>query len=269
MSAVPTAITHPTTRGVAPIGPMLWRQTRAEFLKLWRSPGFSISSLALPAIFFAFFGLPNAHYQEGAVSAGRYILASFAAYGVISVMLFSFGVGVAVERSQRMNVLLRATPLRPIVYLGAKVLTALVFALLMLLILFAFAAIAGGIRMDAGMWLVLTGRLLLGALPFIALGFAVGYLASPNAAAPIIQILFLILSFASGLFIPMQQLPSFIQEIAPYLPTYRYGQLAWNAIGYDIKEPLSAPTLWLLGYGIVFVVIAVRAYRREDQKSFG
>ncbi len=269
MSAVPTAITHPTTRGVAPIGPMLWRQTRAEFLKLWRNPGFSIVSLALPAIFFAFFGLPNAHYQEGAVSAGRYILASFAAYGVISVMLFSFGVGVAVERGQRMNVLIRATPLRPIVYLGAKVLTALVFALLMLLILFTFAAIAGGIRMDAGMWLVLTGRLLLGALPFIALGFAVGYLASPTAAAPIIQIIFLILSFASGLFIPMQQLPSFIQKIAPYLPTYRYGQLAWNAIGYDIKEPLSAPTLWLLGYGIVFVVIAVRAYRREDQKSFG
>ncbi len=192
MNAVPAAITNPTTRGVAPIGPMLWRQTRAEFLKLWRNPGFSIVSLALPAIFFAFFGLPNAHYQEGAVSAGRYILASFAAYGVISVMLFSFGVGVAVERGQRMNVLIRATPLRPIVYLGAKVLTALVFALLMLmlLILFTFAAIAGGIRMDAGMWLVLTGRLLLGALPFIALGFAVGYLASPTAAAPIIQIIF-------------------------------------------------------------------------------
>ncbi len=74
---------------------------------------------------------------------------------------------------------------------------------------------------------------------------------------------------SSGLFIPMKQLPDIVQKVAPYLPTYRYGQLAWNAIGFDIKEPLGAPALWLLGYGIVFVVIAVRAYRREDRKTFG
>ena len=267
MSATTTAMT--TSRGVAPIGPMLWRQTRAEFLKLWRNPGFSVFSLLMPAIFFAFFGLPNTHNTEGNVSAGRYILASFAAYGAISVMLFSFGVGVAVERGQRMNVLMRATPLRPMVYLLARVVTAVAFAFLMLLVLFAFAAIAGGIRMDAAMWLTLTVRLLLGALPFIALGFAVGYLASPNAAAPIINIVFLILSFASGLFVPLPQLPDVVQKVAPYLPTYRYGQLAWNDIGFDIKEPLSTPVLWLFGYGIVFVVIAIRAYRREDQKTFG
>lgn len=257
------------TRGIAPIGPMLWRQTRAEFLKLWRNPGFSVVSLLLPTIFFAFFGLPNLHYTQGNVTAGQYILASFAAYGTISVMLFSFGAGVAIERGQRMNVLMRAMPLRPIVYLLARVVTALAFALLMLLLLFVFAALAGGVRMDAGVWLDLTARLLLGALPFIALGFAVGYLASPNAAVPIINITFLVLSFASGLFIPKNQLPDFVQQIAPYLPTYRYGQLAWNAIGYDMKEPVSTPILWLLAYGIVFVLIAVRAYRREEQKTFG
>ncbi len=264
-----TTATMAPTRGVAPVGPMLWRQTRAEFLKLWRNPGFSVASLALPVIFFAFFGLPNAHYREAGISAGQYLLASFGAYGVMSVMLFSFGVGVAVERGQRMNVLTRATPLRPIVYLGAKVLTALVFALLMLLILFAFAAVAGGVRMEAGTWLSLIMRLLLGSLPFIALGFAVGYLASPNAAAPIINIIFLILSFASGLFVPKGQLPDIVQHIAPYLPTNRFGQLAWDAVGAHTDDPLRDNVLWLLGYGIVFVVIAIRAYRREDQKTFG
>src|SRR5579875_166014 len=171
-----TAAIMRTSRGVAPIGPMLWQQTKAEFLKLWRNPGFSIASLALPVLFFAFFGLPYAHYHEGPISAGQYLLASFGAYGTISVMLFSFGVGVAVERGQRMNVLMRATPLRPAVYLLSKVLTALVFALLMLVILFAFGALAGGIHMAIGMWATLIGRLLLGALPFIALGFAFVYL---------------------------------------------------------------------------------------------
>ncbi len=217
---------HATVRGVAPIGPMLWRQTTAEFLKLWRNPGFTIASLILPALFFAFFGLPNVHYTQAGINAGRYIVASFAAYGVISVMLFSFGVGVATERSQRLNVLMRATPLRPAVYLLAKVVTALVFALVMLVILCAFAALAGGVQMELGMWLDLTVRLLLGALPFIALGFAVGYLASPNAAAPILNIVYLILSFASGLFLPVSMLPPFVQQVAPYLPTNRLGHFS-------------------------------------------
>ncbi len=262
-------VANQTGRVVAPIGPMLWRQTVSEFLRLWRNPGFSVVSLLLPTIFFAFFGLPNTHYHQGGVSAGAYILASFSAYGVISVMLFSFGVGVAVERGQRTNVLTRATPLRPSVYLLAKVATALVFALLMLVILFAFAAAAGGVRMDAGAWVTLTVRLLLGSLPFIALGFAVGYLASPNAAAPIIQIIFLVLSFASGLFLPITMLPHFIQQIAPYLPTNRFGQLVWDAVGARTDDPLGSNVLWLLGYGIVFAVIAVRAYQRDEQKTFG
>ena len=269
MSTIAVPAVPQATQGVAPIGPMLGQQTRAEFLKLWRNPGFSIASLLLPTLFFAFFGLPNLHYRLAGVSAGPYIVASYGAYGVISVMLFSFGVGVAVERGQRMNVLMRATPLRPAVYLLAKVITALIFAFLTMLILFAFAAVAGGVRMDAAMWLTLIVRLLLGSLPFIALGFAIGYLANPNAAAPIIQIVFLILSFASGLFIPVTMLPPFVQQIAPYLPTNRFGQLVWDAVGARTHDSLLSNIVWLAGYGLVFVVVASRAYQREEKRSFG
>jgi ABC-2 type transport system permease protein len=80
--------------------------------------------------------------------------------------------------------------------------------------------------------------------------------------------LFLILSFASGLFVPLSQLPRLVQQIAPYLPTYRLGQLAWNAIG-AWTDPLSTSVAWLAGYGIVFAVIALRSYWREEQRAFG
>lgn len=265
------AVSRPDSRGgarLAPYAPMLWAQTGAEFLKLWRTPAFTISSLALPVVFFSFFGLPNADHLQDGVKIGRYLLASFGAYGVLSVMLFSFGVGVATERGQRMTVLMRATPLRPSVFLLAKVLTALAFALCTLVILFIFAAIVGGVRMDALTWATLTVRLLIGALPFIALGFAIGYLAGPNSAAPITQLLFLVLSFASGLFVPLDQLPSVVQKIAPYLPTYRYGQLGWSAIGAN-TSPLRDSVLWLVGYTVIFAAVALRAYRREDTKQFG
>src|SRR5690349_7696045 len=79
--------------------------------------------------------------------------------------------------------------------------------------------------MAVGMWLTLISRLLVGGLPFLALGFTVGYLASPNAAAPLLQIVFLPLSFASGRFLPTSMLPPFVQNLAPYLPTNRFGQV--------------------------------------------
>lgn len=259
------------TRGglLASPWPMLVKQTQSEFLKLARNPGFSIVSLLLPTMFFVFFGLTGGHDRYQGVYVGQYLLASYATYGAISVMLFSFGVSVAVERGQRMNVLTRATPLRPLVYLAAKVVTALVFALAMLLVLFVVAFLVGGVHMEGVRWAQLTLSLLVGSIPFVALGFAIGFVATPTAAAPVTNLAYLILAFASGLFIPITQLPVFIQHLAPYLPVYRLAQVAWSSVGARTAVSLSSDLLWLLGYGVVFIAIALRAYRRDEQKTFG
>lgn len=261
---------RPTTkkREVASPLPMFLHQTRAEFLKLWRDPAFTISSVLLPTIFFAFFGLPNVGYETAGTDTGPYLLASFGAYGVISVMLFSFGAGVAYERGKKMDLLMRATPLRPAVSLLAKTISAVVFAFATLVVLFVFGRVAGGVEQDLSTWATLTGRLLAGALPFVFLGFAIGYLARPTAAAPVIQLIYLPIAFASGLFLPLEGLPEIVQDIAPYLPTYRYAELAWSAVGAN-TEPLREAVLWLAGYGVAFLVVAVWAYRREDVRRFG
>lgn len=254
---------------LAPIVPMLLQQTRAEFLKLWRVPAFSIFSLAFPLVFYLFFGLPNAGYTVTGtgVHYGAYLLVSFGAYGAVSVMLFSFGLAVANERGQRMHVLLRATPLRPMVDLLARIITALAFALAMLVLLYLFGIAAGGVRLPAGTWINVTLTLLLGATPFIAAGFAIGYAVSPNAAPAVVNLTYIPLSFASGLLVPLSQLPSFIRAIAPYLPTYHYAQLAWNAVGVPAAN-LQASILWIVGYGVGFIVLALLAYRREANLQF-
>jgi ABC-2 type transport system permease protein len=82
------------------------------------------------------------------------------------------------------------------------------------------------------------------------------------------NLIYVPLSFASGLFIPVSQLPSFAPRVAPYLPTYHYGQLAWSAIGVP-AEPVATSLTWLTAYAVLFVALAVRAYRREEQQKFG
>jgi ABC-2 type transport system permease protein len=257
------------TIGRAPLVPMLVRQTWAEFLKLWRVPAFSLTSIFLPIMFYAFIGIgQSSQVISPHVTFGAYFLASMAVYSVANVMIFSFGISVATERGMKMDVLMRATPMPPVVYLLSKCITAIFFAAITLAVLFPFAYIAGGVRLDPSMWVTLAYRVLLGSIPFIALGFAIGYLSGPNSAVAVINLIYLPTAFASGLFFPKQLLPKFIQSIAPYLPLHFYGQLGWDAIGAPTDESVTTDWLYLIGYGVLFFVIAVWAYRREEGRKF-
>ncbi len=257
-----------TTR--APFALMLVRQTSAEFLKLWRVPAFSATSLLLPVVFYAFIGIgQSAQRLQGThVTFGAYFLASMAVYAVANVMIFSFGISVANERGMKMDLLMRATPLPPLVYLVSRCITALTFAALTLVVLFPFAYVAGGVRLEASEWFTLAYRVLLGSIPFIALGFAFGYIAGPNSAVAVINLIYLPTAFASGLFFPKQLLPQIIQNISPYLPLYRFGQLGWDAIGAPTSENVTTDWLYLAGYGVAFFAIALWAYRREESRKF-
>lgn len=256
-----------TTR--APIGPMLARQTWAEFLKLWRVPAFTLTSLFLPVIFYAFIGVGQSSQKIFPhVTFGTYFLASMAVYSVANVMIFSFGISVATERGMKMDLLIRATPMPPLIYLLSKCITAIVFAALTLAVLFPFAYIAGGVRLDTAVWLTLASRVLLGSIPFIALGFAIGYLSGPNSAVAVINLIYLPTAFASGLFFPKQLLPDFIQHITPYLPLHFFGQLGWDAIGAPTDGTVTTDWLYLAVYGVVFFLIALWAYRREESRKF-
>jgi ABC-2 type transport system permease protein len=261
-----------TRRGeLAPVGPMLRAQTRSEILRRWRIPSFLMFTLVMPVLLFALFALPSKNEAEAfdGTTGGRYLLASFGAYGLVGMMLFSFGAAVATERAQRLNVLMRAAPLRPIVYFAAKVATALVYAVMVVAVLFVFAAVAGGVRMDATAWLTLAASLVLGSMPFIAVGLAIGYLVSPTAAMPAVGLFNLVLAFGSGYFVPTDQLPHVVQRVAHYLPTNRYGQLAWHAVGARTDNSVASNLLVLTAYGIAFVAVALWAYRRDEEKMFG
>ena len=252
----------------ASIPSMLLAQARSEFVTRWRIPAFSITSLVLPILFFTFFGLPFARQTfPGGVNVGAYLLASFAAYGVGNVMVYGFGIGVAIERGQKVDVLMRAMPIPPLVVIAAKVLNALVFSLIAIVALIVYGVFVGGVHQDLGVWVNVIARLLAGSLPFVGLGFAIGYGASPNAAPALANLIYLPLSFASGLFMPVSQMPGFVRTIAPYLPSYHYGQLAWSAVGAP-AEPLHVSLAWLAGYTVLFMGLALRAYRREESRKF-
>lgn len=242
---------------------------RCEILKLLRIPTFTVPTLLLPIMFFGFFGLPSAGTQVGNVDAAAYMLASYGAYAVMAVALFSFGVAIAAERGLGWNKLLRTTPLNPLTFFAAKIVMALVFGLFTLLLLFTFGGIAANVQLSALVWTQLVTLLLMGMIPFVALGLAIGYFAGPNSAAAVANLIFMPLSFASGLFIPVQFLPTVVQQIAPYMPAYHVGQLGWTVLKAGDGSGLGVHMLWIAGYTVVFLILALVAYRRDEGKNFG
>lgn len=246
---------------------MLARQTLMAFIALLRVPAFTISGLALPVMFYAFFGLPNLHHTIDGVGGGVYLLGSFGAYSMSSLMVFNFGIGVAQERGQKLDLLIRATPLPAAIHLVAKLLVAMIFGVVALAVLFLFGALAGHILIPPDRLLVIVARLLLGALPFIALGFAIGYTFGAQAAPGATNLIYLPMAFSSGLLAPLQYLPDFVRQVAPYLPTYHYGQLALSSVGAR-AEDWTTSLLWLTAYTLVFFAIAYRQYRREEIRKY-
>ncbi|HXH83558.1 MAG TPA: ABC transporter permease, partial [Candidatus Tectomicrobia bacterium] len=81
------------------------------------------------------------------------------------------------------------------------------------------------------------------------------------------NLVYLPLAFASGIFLPLEQLPAFVQRVAPYLPTYHYAQLAWSAVG-AARAPLAVSVAWLAGYTLLFLWLALRAYGADQRRKF-
>lgn len=265
--STPTPATGAPRRSLARLFALEWKY---ELLKTLRMPAYAIPTIAFPCLFYAFFGLAfGAGRGAGPTTMATYLLATYGAFGVIGTALFGFGVGVATERGQGWMLLKRATPMPPLAYFAAKTGTALAFSAVLVLALFALGGAFGGVALPTATWLALFATLVAGALPFCALGLALGYVCGPNSAPAIVNLFYLPASFASGLWIPVPALPGWLQEAAPWLPPYHLGQLALAVIGVEPRTPVATSVSALAGWTVAGVAVALWAYRRDTGKTYG
>ncbi|MFN2465698.1 MAG: ABC transporter permease [Candidatus Dormibacteria bacterium] len=256
-----------TRRTVAPVAPMFVAQVRAALVGYRRMPAFLVLSFGLPLMFFVLFGLPNVgHNAPDGTNLGSFVLASLGAYAVGNVLFYNVGIGIANQRGRKQDLLQRATPLPAAVAVGANIVSGLVLAAVSLLLLFALAFL-GGVKLSGLKWVELWLILLVGCMPILGMGLSLGYGAAVTAAPGLATLVFLPMAFASGLFIPIAQLPSFVRAVSPYLPLYHYGQLGWNVAG-GADESLLTAVLWSIGWSVVLLGLATWAYTRDQNRKF-
>lgn len=207
---------------------ILGTEVTEGLLGVLREPAALFFSVLMPVLFFALFaalfgGIPR---EPGELPASARMLANYGAFAVVSVMLMNPGISVADDRTRgwlRMKKVSAAPVGTTIV---AKVISALPYAAGSFLALTAISLVINGPSVTPGEWLRLFVVLMLGSLPFALLGLAVGFVATTNTAAAVLNAILFPMSIASGLWIPPEFLPGWIQTIAQVLPTYHLAQLA-------------------------------------------
>jgi ABC-2 type transport system permease protein len=235
---------------------LVWAHARAEVLELFRYPSFSVPSLLFPGLLFLFFGVP----AEGSDEAT--LMVSYAAFGVLAVALFQFGVGIASERASPWQVYLRTLPASAGVRFAARLLAAGAFALASAAVVVAVGLALTSARLDTGQWLRVVIALAYGTIPFGLLGLAIGYWLTPKGALPVANILFLGLAFLGGLWTGEGQLPSAVESFSPALPTRQWGEIVW-APALDRSWELR-PFVALAAYAAAFAILAAWGYRRDE-----
>lgn len=233
---------------------------RLQVLELVRFPGFTVATLGFPTLLFLLFGLPRA------TGSPALLLASYAAFAVLGVGFFQFGVSIAIERATPWQTWLRTLPASAVSRLCGRVVAALAFACASAGIVMATVLATTSASLSAERWLRLLAALLIGSVPFVVLGLAIAYWASPKSALPIANVLYMLLAYAGGLWTGPSDLPRSVRAISPYTPTRQWGDVLWPAV---TGAPWRASHWLLLGaYALVFGAAAAWGYRRDEGQKF-
>lgn len=185
------------------------RQVRYVNKVYWRNPASAFFTFAFPLMFLVIFtellGKGTVHLAGRDVTQSTYYVAAMAAFAVISACFTNIAIAVTVQRDAGVLKRTNGTPLPSGVYLGARILHAMLTAVLLVVITSAFGRAFYHASIPAGATLLrFLVMLVVGAAAFCALGLALSA-AVPNAdAAPaVVNAVILPLLFLSGIFIPL------------------------------------------------------------------
>src|SRR5579859_6558908 len=240
----------------------LWRiflaESRMECLRLLRSPAFAVPVILFPLMFYGLFGLVlGDHTHAAAPEAARHILATYIAFGCVAPGLFGIGVTVALDRDRGLLELKRALPMPAGVYFLAKLVVAMVFATVVSIALLVMGATLGAVVLRIAQCAGLLILSVLGVVPFCGLGLLVGTLVKGQAAPAVLNLIYVPMSFLSGLWLPLSLLPHGLAQWAPVWPAYHLARLTQYLLG-EGDAGFWAHALNLVGMSVVFFVLARR-----------
>ncbi|MEV6635438.1 ABC transporter permease [Actinoplanes sp. NPDC051470] len=251
-------------RSLPALGGFSPRLLALELRRMARNRRTVIFTLILPAVFFLLFGtsgdLRTQRAGEGNVTG--YILVSMAVYGAM-LAATSGGAMVSLERAAGWSRQLRLTPLKPIAYIATKLSLAMVIGAISVTVAMVVGAFAGA-ELPLHAWIECGLLAWVCSLVFGAFGLFMGYLLPSENVMQILGPALAVLSFAGGLFAPVDTFGHTFATIAKFTPVYGVGEIARYPLVHDGNLWIAA--LNVIAWTAVFAGGAIWRFRRDTAR---
>ena len=227
---------------------------------------FSIGfAILLPIGMYFMFGTGQSYSDIWTVNGNvaATVLVSMTLYGVF-LTVASLATNAALERTSGISRLYATTPLSPIANTCARIGASMGIAVVITGITYAVGA-ATGAKMYASAWIQTPLLILASSILASAQGLAIAFAVRSDGAFAASSAVTVFSGFLSGMFIPISQMGSFFQAVAPYAPMYGITSLVqlplygWETFKWSYVVNLVAWTLF-------FILLAAWAQRRDTSR---
>lgn len=226
-------------------------------------------TLALPVLFLVIFAsIFGGSHRTVSVAGGQidtsvYYVPGIIALGIIAAAFVNLVVTVTAQRETGVLKRRRATPVPAVAVIGGRALTAVVVALAITTVLLVIGWAAYGAHVPARTAPALVVTVVVGALAFCCLGYALAsVIRNQDSAQPITQAVMLPMYFISGVFVAVTVLPSWLVNVANVFPVRHLADallVAYNP--HTSGSGFAAGDLLVVAaWGVAGLLIAVRRF---------
>ena len=186
------------------------------------------------------------------------------ALSLINATFVNLVIWLTIQRERGQLKRMRATPVPASVVIAGRTLTSVAISAVMVVVVCLFGAVLYGVELPTSTLPGVVVSVLVGTFSLAALGFAVAALVpSENAAPPVANVIVLPLEFISGIFVPSEQIPDWMDSIAsvfPVKPLFDSLLQAFDPVTTGIGVDWGALAV-VAAWGVVGAVAALRFFR--------
>ena len=246
---------------------LVLHQFRYDQKAFWRNPAAVFFTVMFPVVLLLIFATvfgDQTLETRGGIETTAYYVPAIITLAVISATMQSLAMSLVIAREDGRLKRGRGTPMPAWVFIAGRVGNSIVVALLMLALIAAIGDVAYGVPIPWGGLPETLLVLVVGAAAFCCLGIALSAaIPSQDAAAPIVNALLLPLYFLSGVFIPDDELPAGVIELADLFPVRGFFQAFLDAY---VPAAGGAGVDWgnlaiVAAWGVAGLLLSIRFFR--------
>jgi ABC-2 type transport system permease protein len=252
---------------------LILHQYRYDQKQFWREPASVFFTVVLPLIFFtlfaAIFGSDTTVVDGRKIDTATYYVPAIIALALINATFVNLTIWLTIQRERGQLKRIRATPVPAWVVIAGRTLTAVAIAAVMVVAVLLFGFALYGVDLPGSTLPGVVVSVLVGTLALAALGFAVAALVpSENAAPPIANVIVLPLEFISGIFVPADNIPDWMNTVAgvfPVKPLFDSLLAAFDPAATGIGVgwgDLAVVAAW----GVGGLIVALRTFRWSPRR---